>query len=85
MTRSALCRSLAHSLAPLCERPGEGAQATELRQDKRDSLRLGLAVGLLCFVNMFAHAAVSESSLLNAPNYRLSKLIRTSSTDAHVR
>ena len=46
MTAFALWRSLAKSLAPLCASALEGAQATDLRPDKRDSLRLCPAVGL---------------------------------------
>jgi len=85
MTSFVFYRVLAHSIAPLREGPGEGAQATKLWQDKRDSLRLCPAVVLSLLVNMFAQAAVSARSLYNSPKYYLNTLIPTSSIDAHVR
>ena len=63
MTSFVFYRVIAHSRAPLREGPGEGAQATKLWQDKRDSLRLCPAVVLSLLVNMFAQAAVSTRSL----------------------
>jgi hypothetical protein len=85
MTSFVFCRVVAHSRAPLREGPGEGAQATKLWQDKRDSLRLCPAVVLSLLVNMFAQAAVSARSLDSSPKYWLNALIPTSSIDAHVR
>ena len=85
MTSFVFYRVIAHSRAPLREGPGEGAQATKLWQDKRDSLRLCPAVVLSLLVNMFAQAAVSARSLYNSPKYCLNTLIPTSSIDAHVR
>ena len=85
MTSFVFRRVVAHSRAPLREGPGEGAQATKLWQDKRDSLRLCPAVVLSLLVNMFPQAAVSARSLSNLPSYWLSALISTSSIDAHVR
>ena len=85
MTSFVFYRVVAHSRAPLREGPGEGAQATKLWQDKRDSLRLCPAVVLSLLVNMFAQAAVSARSLYNSPKYCLNTQISTSSMDAHVR
>ncbi len=84
MTSFVFYRVVAHSRAPLREGPGEGAHATKLWQDKRDSLRLCPAVGLALLVNMLAQAAISARSLYNSPSYCLSMLISTSSIDAHV-
>jgi hypothetical protein len=84
MTSFVSYRVLAHSIAPLREGPGEGAQATKLRQDKRDSLRLCPAVVLSLLVNMFAQAGVLERSLYNSPKHCLNTQISTSSVDAHV-
>ena len=58
MTAFALWRSLAKSLAPLCASAEEGAQATELRPDKRDSLRPCPAVDFSRFAAPFAQAAL---------------------------
>ena len=85
MTSFVFYRGIADAIAPLREGPGEGAQATKLWQDKRDSLRLCPAVVLSLLVNMFAQAAVSARSLYNSPKYWLNTLIPTSSIDAHVR
>ncbi len=85
MTSFVFSRVVAHSRAPLREGPREGAQATKLWQDKRDSLRLGLAVVLSLLVNMFAQAAVSARSLYNSPRHWLNTLIPTSSIGSHVR
>ncbi len=85
MTSFALCRSLAKPLAPLCESPAEGAQATDGGQDKRDSLRLCPAVVLSLLVNMFAQAALSAHSLSSAASHCLNWLISTSCVDAHDR
>ncbi len=63
MTQLSHFPRIAHVLAPLCASPAEGAPATELLQDKRDSLRLCPTVGLsLCF-NAFIQAAFSTHSL----------------------
>lgn len=56
-------RSLACFVAALCKVIGERAAASDLWQDKRDSLRLCRAVVLVCLVNMFAQAAHSNGSL----------------------
>lgn len=63
MTQFSHFRRIAHVLAPLCASPAEGAPATELLQDKRDSLRLCPAVGLSLRFNAFTQAAVSMRSL----------------------
>ena len=63
MTALALWRMLAKSLAPLCASAGAGAQATGRLQDKSDSLRLPLAVGLSLFVNRIVQAAFFARSL----------------------
>jgi hypothetical protein len=84
MISFAFYRMVAHSIAPLREDPGEGAQATKLWQDKRDSLRLCPTVVLSLLVNMFAQAAVSARSLYNSPKHCLNTQISTSSVDAHV-
>jgi hypothetical protein len=63
MNHLARYRMMAQSLAPLRARTAEGAQATELWQDKRDGLRPCLAVGLSLLVNNFAQAAFSSCSL----------------------
>ncbi len=85
MTSFAFYWVVAHSVATLREGPGEGAQATKLWQDKRDSLRLCPAVALSLLVNMFIQAALSARSLYSSPKYWLNALIPTSSIDAHVR
>lgn len=63
MTAISLYRMIARPLAPSWASTAEGAQATELGQDKRDSLQLGPAVVLALLVNMFARAAHSRCSL----------------------
>jgi hypothetical protein len=63
MTPLSHFRSIANILAPLRESFAEGAQATELRQDKRDSLRLCPAVGLSLRFNAIAQAAIFARSL----------------------
>ena len=85
MTSFVFYRVVAHSRAPLREGPGEGAQATKLWQDKRDSLRLCPAVVLSLLVNMFAQAALSAHSLSSAASHCLNWLISTSCVDAHDR
>ena len=85
MTSFVFYRVVAHSRAPLREGAGEGAQATKLWQDKRDSLRLCPAVVLSFLVNMFAQAAVSARSLSNSRKRMFNKPISTSSPRAHVR
>ena len=79
MTSFVFYRGIAHSRAPLREGPGEGAQATKLWQDKKDSLRLCPAVVLSLLVNMFAQAALSARSLYNLPKHCLNAQISTSS------
>ncbi len=85
MTGFVFHRVVAYSIAPLREGLGEGAQATKLWQDKRDSQRLCPAVVLSLLVNMFAQAAVSARSLYSSPKHCLNIQICTSSVDAHVR
>lgn len=63
MTAFSLYRMIAQRLAPLRASPAEGAQATELRQDKRDSLRPCPAVVLSLFVSTFTQAVHSTRSL----------------------
>ena len=63
MTQLSHFRRLAYVLAPLCASPAEGAPATELLQDKRDSLRPCPAVGLSLRFNAFTQAAFSIRSL----------------------
>lgn len=58
-----LLRGLARFVAPLCKVIGERAAASDLGQDKTDSLRLGPAVVLALLVNLFAQAAYSRCSL----------------------
>jgi hypothetical protein len=63
MTRFAFFRTPAHPIAPLREGCLAGAQATDLWQDKRDSLRPCPAVVLSLFVSTFAQAVPSTRSL----------------------
>lgn len=85
MTAFALYRIIAQSLAPLCASPAEGAQATELWQDKRDSLRLCPAVVLAWLVNVFAQAALSTRSLPFWTSHCLATAIFTSCQGSYVR
>ena len=85
MTTFALFRIIARTLAPLCASPAEGAQATELWQDKSDSLRRRWAVGLVFSVNMFAQAVISTHSLQTSTSLCHETLIFTSSIAAYVR
>ena len=78
-------RGIADAIAPLREGPGEGAQATKLWQDKRDSLRLCPAVVLSLLVNMFAQAAVLARSLSFSTSYCAESSFVTSSGSWHVR
>jgi len=84
MTTYALWRVSAKSLARLCASATEGAQATEERQDKRDSLRLGPAVGLPLHVKGIAQAAVLARSLSSCTSVCSKSRIFTSSVCAHV-
>lgn len=63
MTRFAFERVITCPVAPLRGGTGEGAQATKLLQDKRDSLRRSLAVVLVLLLNVFTQAAHSKRSL----------------------
>jgi hypothetical protein len=84
MTQLSHFRKIAHVLAPLCASPAEGAPATELLQDKRDSLRLCPAVGLsLCF-NAFTQLAISIRSLSLVASLCNDASISTSSALCHV-
>ncbi len=85
MTGFVFHRVVAYSIAPLREGLGEGAQATKLWQDKRDSLRLCPAVVLSLLVNMFSQAALSARSLSNLATHCLNTLNPTSSIGSHVR
>jgi len=85
MTNFAVWRMLAESLAPLCASAAEGAQATELWQDKRDSLRPCLAVGLSLRSKLFVQAADLTRSLSGSTNHYSTTRIPTSSACAHVR
>jgi hypothetical protein len=84
MTQLSHFRRLAYVLAPLCASPAEGAQATELRQDKRDSLRLCPAVGLSLRFNAFIQAAFSIHSLSLFASPCNDAPISTSSALCHV-
>jgi hypothetical protein len=84
MTAFQLYRTIAQPLAPLCASVAEGAQATDLRQDKRDSLRLSRAVVLVLLVNMFAQAAYSRRSLSVSTSRCIDSSIFTSSDSCHV-
>lgn len=84
MTQPSHFRRIARVLAPLCASPAEGPQATELRQDKRDSLRLCPAVGLSLRFNAFTQAAVSMRSLSITASASNISSISTSSTLCHV-
>lgn len=80
----AFCRASEHFFAPLCEERAEGAQATELWQDKRDSLRLSRAVVLAFLVNTFAQAAHSRRSLSISTSRYTDSTIFSSSDSCHV-
>ena len=84
MTAVCYFRRLAYVLAPLCASSAEGAPATELRQDKRDSLRLCPAVGLSLHFNAFTQAANSMRSLSLAASLCDDPPISTSSALRHV-
>ncbi len=79
-----LYRILAQQLAPLCASVAEGAQATDLWQDKRDSLWLSPAVVLALLVNMFAQAAYSRRSLSVSTSRCIDSSNFTSSDCCHV-
>lgn len=73
-----LYRMLAQQLAPLCASVAEGAKATDLWQDKRDSLRLCPAVGLSLRINAFTQAVNSIRSLPKTITHCARTLISTS-------
>jgi hypothetical protein len=77
-------RRIAYVLAPLCASGAEGAPATELRQDKRDSLRLCPAVGLSLRFNAFKQAAFFMRSLSITACACKASSISTSSALSHV-
>lgn len=85
MTRFAFDRMIEHPVAPLREGTGEGAQATKLWQDKRDSLRRSLAVVLMLRVNKFAQAAHSRRSLSVSAKHCPETLFFTSRASRHGR
>lgn len=80
-----LYRMLAQQLAPLCASVAEGAQATDLWQDKRDSLRRCPAVGLSFRINAFLQAARFVPSLPNRITLCARTLISTSHAFCHGR
>jgi hypothetical protein len=80
MTPFSHFRRIAHVLAPLCASAAEGAPATELLQDKRDSLRLCPAVGLSLSFNAFTQAAISMRSLSLVASLCKNASISTSSS-----
>ncbi len=84
MTQLSHFRRIAHVLAPLCASAAEGAPATDLSQDKRDSLRLCPAVGLSLRFNAFIQAAFSTHSLSLVASYCNKTIISTSSALSHV-
>lgn len=77
MTSLSHFRSIENVLAPLRDSSAEGAQATELRQDKRDSLWLGpeaVVVALQCIVTGCAFGAqpvILHMSLRRLQNFHL--------------
>jgi hypothetical protein len=77
-------RRIAHVLAPFCASGAEGAAATELLQDKRDSLRLCPAVGLSLHFNAFIQTAFSTHSLWLVASLCNNASISTSSALRHV-
>jgi hypothetical protein len=84
MTQLSHFRRIAHVLAPVCASPAEGAPATELLQDKRDSLRLCPAVGLSLRFNAFTQAAFFMRSLSVTASASKVSSISTSSALRHV-
>jgi hypothetical protein len=84
MTLLSHFRRMAFLLAPLCASPVEGAQATELSQDKRDSLRLCPAVVLSLRFNAFTQAAFFMRSLSITADASKVSSISTSSALCHV-
>ena len=84
MTQLSHFRRIAHVLAPLCASAAEGAPATELVQDKRDSLRLCPAVGLSLRFNAFTQAAFFMRSLSVTASASKVSSISTSSALRHV-
>jgi hypothetical protein len=84
MTQLSRFRRIAHVLAPFCASAAEGAPATDLSQDKRDSLRLCPAVGLSLRFNAFTQAAVSMRSLSFVASLCNDASISTSSALCHV-
>ncbi len=77
-------RMAGRHFAPLREGSAEGATASELLQDKRDSLWLSRAVVLVLLVNMFAQAAHSSHSLSISTSRCIDSSIFTSSDCCHV-
>jgi hypothetical protein len=85
MTAFAFWRMLAKPLAPLCASPLEGAQATDLGPDKRDSLRPCPAVDFSRFAEPFAQAVPFARSPPRYVTACSESKIFTSSLCAHVR
>lgn len=77
-------RSLACFIEPLCKVIGERAPASDLGQDKRDSLWRSRAVVLVLLVNMFTQAAHSKRSLSVSTSRCLDSLFFTSLDSFHV-
>ncbi len=84
MTHLSHFRRLAYVLAPLCASAAEGAQATELGQDKRDSLRICPAVVLSLRFNAFTQAAFFMRSLSITASISKDSSISTSPAICHV-
>jgi hypothetical protein len=84
MTHFAFYRMTEHFIAPLRERIAQGAQASGLWQDKRDSLWLSRAVVLALFVNAFVQAANSAHSLSVSTSRCTESSFFTSSDSCHV-
>lgn len=84
MTAFAFCHMTAAFFAPLREGPVEGAKATELWQDKRDSLWLSRAVVLVFFINVFGQAGHSRRSLSVSTSHCKESSFFTSSDSCHV-
>jgi hypothetical protein len=84
MTQLSHFRRIAYVLAPLCASGAEGAPATDLLQDKRDSLRLCPTVGLSLRFNAFTRVAASMRSLSLVASLCNDALFSTSSALRHV-
>lgn len=77
-------RMAGRHFAPLREGSAEGATASELLQDKSDSLRLRSAVVMVLLVNTFAQPAHSGRSLSISTSRYTDSTIFTSPASQHV-